>query len=84
MRDVKVISALLEAGANVNIKTPHGTPLELAKQGATQRDQDIVRLLEAHLQQYPNGIKTLAANSESTQLNQEAISRRFCSTSTPI
>ncbi len=77
MRDVKVISALLEAGANVNTKTPHGTPLELAKQGATQRDQDLVRLLEAHLQQYPNGIKTLAVNSESTQLNQEPSQEDF-------
>ncbi len=71
MRDIKVISALLETGANVNSKTLHGTPLELAKQGTTQRDQDIVRLLEAHLQQYSNGIKILVANRESTQLNQE-------------
>lgn len=77
MRDVKVISALLEAGANVNIKTPHGTPLGLAKQGTRQRDQDIVRLLEAHLQQYPNGIKILAANPESTQLNQESLQEDF-------
>lgn len=77
MKDVKVIKALLEAGANVNTKTPHGTPLELAKQGTTQRDQDVVRLLEAHLQQYPNGIKTLAANSESTQLNQEPHQENF-------
>jgi len=61
MRDVKVISALLEAGANVNTETPHGTPLELAKQDTTQKGQDIVRMLETHLQQYPNGIKALAA-----------------------
>ena len=77
MRDVKVISALLEAGANVNTKTPHGTPLELAKQGATQSEQDIVRLLEAHLQQYPKGIKTLAVNSESTRLNQKPSQEDF-------
>jgi hypothetical protein len=77
MRDIKVISALLEVGANVNTKTPHGTPLELAKQGTTQRDQDILRLLEIHLQQYPNGIKTLVANRESTQLNQEPAQEDF-------
>lgn len=57
MRDVKAINTLLEVGANANTGTPHGTPLELAKQGKTERDQAIVSLLEAHLKQYPNGIK---------------------------
>jgi len=56
MGDMPVINALLEAGVNVSTKTPHGTPLELAKQSTTQKGQGIGRLLEAHLQQYLNGI----------------------------
>ncbi len=76
MRDVKVINALLEARANANIKTPHGTPLELAKQqGIEQRDQDILSLLEAHLKRYPNGIKTQMVSN--TDLAQEAHQENF-------
>lgn len=69
MGDVTVINALLEAEANANTRTPQGTPLELAKQDTAQKGQDIVRLLEAHLQQYPNGIKELAA-TKSAQSSQ--------------
>ncbi len=69
MGDVTVINALLEAGANANTRTPQGTPLELVKQDTTQKGQDIVRMLETHLQQYPNGIKALAA-TKSLQSNQ--------------
>ena len=69
MGDLTVINALLEAGANANTRTPQGTPLELAKQNTTQKGQYIVRMLETHLQQYPNGIKVLAA-TKSTQSHQ--------------
>lgn len=69
MGDVTVINALLEVGADANIRTPQGTLLELAKQDTTQKGQDIVRLLETHLQQYSNGIKALAA-PKSAQSNQ--------------
>jgi hypothetical protein len=77
MGDVTVINALLEAGANANTRTPQGIPLELAKRDTTQKGQDIVRLLETHLQQYPNGIKTLVVNSEATPLNQESHPENF-------
>ncbi len=75
--NIEAISALLEAGANVSTRTPQGTSLELAKRDTTQKGQYIVTLLETHLQQYPNGIKTLVANSEATPLIQESYSEDF-------
>ncbi len=80
MGDVTVINALLEAGANVSTKTPQGTPLELAKRDGTQKGRYIVTLLETHLQQYPNTIKILVANSEAASLNQELYSEDFVKT----
>jgi ankyrin repeat protein len=56
--DATTMTALLEAGANASLKTPQGTPLEQAKKGTEPGCPEVVRLLEAHLQQYPNGIKT--------------------------
>jgi hypothetical protein len=59
--DVAVIAALLEASADASIKTPQGTPLELAKRGKEPGCPEVVRLLEAHLKQYPNGTKLVRA-----------------------
>ena len=51
------ITALLEAGANVNIKDKKGvTALEKAKQGNQPGHREVIRLLEAHLEQYSNGV----------------------------
>lgn len=50
----KSVAALLEVGADASVKTPWGTALERARQ---QKHGDVVRILEAHFKQYPNGIK---------------------------
>jgi hypothetical protein len=69
MGELRTIMALLEAGANASVKTPKGTPLEQAKAQAMRNKeperQEVVRVLEAHLKQYPNGIKPqMVANRE--------------------
>ncbi len=64
--DVAVVSALLEAGANANVKTPRGTPLEGAQKGTGPGHPEVVRLLETHLKQYPNGIMTRNINMVAT------------------
>jgi len=58
------ITALLEAGADASIKTQWGTALEQAKQGKEPGHAEIVKLLEAHLKQYPNGIKPVQATGK--------------------
>lgn len=63
--DATTVSVLLEAGANASIKTPEGSPLEQAKKGRQPEHWEVVSLLETHLKQYPNGIKTqMLANTE--------------------
>jgi hypothetical protein len=69
MGDVRAILALLEVGASASVKTSKGTPLGQAKVQATRNKesgyQEVVRVLEAHLKQYPSGIKPqMAANRE--------------------
>jgi len=61
MGHAAAITALLEAGADASIKTKWGTPLEQAKQGKEPAHAEVVKLLEAHLKQYPNGIKPVQA-----------------------
>ena len=73
MGDITVVNALLEAEANVSTKTPQGTPLELAKRDTTQKGQYIVKLLETHLQQYPNGIKRTAEQLLLTELQKKLV-----------
>jgi len=56
------VVALLEAGANASIKTKYGTALELARKGNERAHGEVVRLLEAHIKKYPNGINPEKAN----------------------
>lgn len=58
---VEAVNALLEAGANANINTRDGTALERGQQGQNPGCLEVVRLLKAHLRQYPNGIKQIAS-----------------------
>jgi ankyrin repeat protein len=64
MGDLIIITTLLEAGADASIKTPQGTPLEQAKRSKEPGCPEIVRLLEAHLKQYPNGIRPVRVSEK--------------------
>jgi ankyrin repeat protein/serine/threonine protein kinase len=55
------VSALLEAGADCSLKTKWGTALEQAKRGKEAGYREVVKVLEEHLQRYPNGIKATEA-----------------------
>lgn len=74
MGDATLVNTLLEAGADARFETSEGTPLKQAKEGARKNKepkyQELVRLLEAHLKQYPNGIK-IAANKKNVVLHFE-------------
>ncbi|HXH55247.1 MAG TPA: ankyrin repeat domain-containing protein [Gammaproteobacteria bacterium] len=78
------IKALLESGANANVKKKKSgllswgttTALEQAKKGKEPGHIEVVRLLEAHLKQYPNGIKPapMKAIATNKEVNQTLIS----------
>ncbi|HQW57793.1 MAG TPA: ankyrin repeat domain-containing protein [Gammaproteobacteria bacterium] len=55
--DATATRALLESGANASIRTPSGTALEQARRGQEPSHREVVRLLEEHLKQYPNGMR---------------------------
>ncbi len=62
-----VMTALLDAGADANIKTTSGTALDCAKQGKELGHLKVVKLLEAHFQQFPNGVRPVQITGESVQ-----------------
>ena len=58
----EAITALLAAGADASIKTQWGTALEYAKRSKEPGQLEVVRRLEAHLKQCPNGVKPIEAH----------------------
>ena len=68
---LEAITALLDAGANASLTSRHGTALEAARRGSSRssREIGIVRLLETHLQQYPDGVKPVRIEKEAVSLH---------------
>jgi ankyrin repeat protein len=76
MGHTTAITALLEAGADASIKTKWGSALKKAREGKKPRHPEIVRLLETHLQQYPNGIKLVIYSNTSVSFSANSIEKK--------